>query len=533
MLNSVPILAQVQVDIPVFSAAAAIVVLGLLIYGLRDVLRLSVGRIWAISGVCFRDAIRRRVLWITPLAMLGVVIVVQLQKPLDEQDAIRLTTKFCFFATALVVTIIAVITAATNLPREIENRVIYTIVTKPVTRLEIVFGKILGFARVSGAILLVMGIFSLGYLHLRSWTLGRQISQTLQNTSQDNASREWLEHYSQTGLLVSRHLTRPEQLGQYARVPEGDRRWIVSRTQSVAAQFMISPDAQPAGVVLHVAYERAADTPADAPPPAVQFSILDPREMSLVVSGEQIGMDSIPLLDPQGKQTIPLQLPPERIEELLKLPAIVVSVTGITPGVVFGFDPNSIGMLAVDASEQVQMKTSPLPLLYAGNSGREGQQLRGPGDGEAPVAVFEFRNTTPTILNGKVPFEMVVNLERSGDDAEEETATRLEMSVRDRTTGVVSPLTWVYPESNRTVFFALPAEHVPTGDFDLLVRNSTVGHVAGITANSVLMVTRQEYFGFNLFKGLLVLWLFSILVSSIAFCCSTFLSWPIAVVLTL
>ncbi|MGN6625377.1 MAG: hypothetical protein ACTHLN_02050, partial [Tepidisphaeraceae bacterium] len=58
-----------------------IVVLGLFVYGFRDLIRTSLGRIWAISGVCFRDAIRRKVLWITPLAMLGILVIAGLQKP--------------------------------------------------------------------------------------------------------------------------------------------------------------------------------------------------------------------------------------------------------------------------------------------------------------------------------------------------------------------------------------------------------------------------------------------------------------------
>src|SRR5450432_1833158 len=95
---------------------AAIVLLGLFIYGFRDLLRFSIKRAWAISGVCFDESIRRRVLWITPLAILGVVLVTQFQRPSDEQDAIRQTTKFALFACGMVVTITAIILACTNLP---------------------------------------------------------------------------------------------------------------------------------------------------------------------------------------------------------------------------------------------------------------------------------------------------------------------------------------------------------------------------------------------------------------------------------
>src|SRR5207237_3798678 len=117
--------------------------------GHADLARVSMTRIWAIGGVCFDESVRRRVLWITPLAILGVIVVSQLQRPFDEQDAIRQTTKFCILATGLLVALSTIILACTNLPREIDNRVIYSVVTKPTTRLEIVLGKLWGFAKVS------------------------------------------------------------------------------------------------------------------------------------------------------------------------------------------------------------------------------------------------------------------------------------------------------------------------------------------------------------------------------------------------
>src|SRR5437763_3059187 len=157
-----------------------------LVYGLGDVMRAGRGgwkRVWAISGVCFDESIRRRVLWITPLAILGILIVSQLQHPLDEQDAIRQTIKICLFTTGMLVVVSTIILACTNLPREIENRVIYTVVTKPTTRLEIVLGKVVGFARVSLAILVIMGIFSYGYLQVRAWNMQRYIGERLESSN--------------------------------------------------------------------------------------------------------------------------------------------------------------------------------------------------------------------------------------------------------------------------------------------------------------------------------------------------------------
>src|SRR5438552_3624128 len=78
--------------------SGGIIILGLFVYGWNDLIRTSWGRIWAIASVCMTESLRRRVLWLTPLAILGVIVVTQFQHPVDEQDAIRQTTKFCLFA---------------------------------------------------------------------------------------------------------------------------------------------------------------------------------------------------------------------------------------------------------------------------------------------------------------------------------------------------------------------------------------------------------------------------------------------------
>jgi Na+/H+ antiporter NhaC len=84
---------------------AAVIVAAVLAVGWRDVTRFRLRRVRAIAGVCFAESIRRRVLWVIPLAIVGVVAVSQLTRPLDALDAVRQTTKYCIFATGLIVVV--------------------------------------------------------------------------------------------------------------------------------------------------------------------------------------------------------------------------------------------------------------------------------------------------------------------------------------------------------------------------------------------------------------------------------------------
>jgi ABC-type transport system involved in multi-copper enzyme maturation permease subunit len=81
--------------------------------------------------------------------------------------------------------------------------------------------------------------------------------------------------------------------------------------------------------------------------------------------------------------------------------------------------------------------------------------------------------------------------------------------------------------------FEVPYESVAGGNFDILARTVTTGHYVNVEPSSLSMVLAVSSFDWNLFKSLLILWMLSILVIIIAIFCSMFLSWPIAVVLTL
>jgi hypothetical protein len=79
----------------------------------------------------------------------------------------------------------------------------------------------------------------------------------------------------------------------------------------------------------------------------------------------------------------------------------------------------------------------------------------------------------------------------------------------------------------------VPAEWVAGGNFDLVLNNLTPGHWITIKTQGVSLIVRNQPFVVNLFKGLFVMWLLSVLVIVVSIFCSTFLSWPIAIVLTL
>jgi hypothetical protein len=577
--------------------AVVVTVGGLLVYGFRDTFHLSPRRAFAIGGVCFKEARRRHVLWVTLLAIAGVIVICQMQHPYDEQDAARETAKFCLFATGMVVVLTILILACTNLPREIDSRVIYTIVTKPTSRLEIVVGKLIGLACVSAAMLIIMGLFTAGYLQVRSWSLNRSIASKLASQAVDPAMAATLTHYQRSGLLTARTLAEPREMQIVAKEPTvGDgRQWLFGSDQSLQIPFGVTrqnltppddPAADPtsSGLVIlaycgfeatpdlerHTRelatspYGPAATHPTTVPAPeqpVVTISILDADLHNLVDTRSFQNGGAATLTDPTGAHPVAFYLPPEQAGFILnRMPdggVIYGELTANTFGYLYSVHAHSIRLLVPPAHDrqaaharelmpladvsgdlgaqetfQNDNETDTLAALYRTQPGTFGYQLRGSADPWAPMAVFPFRDTRARAgSDGNVSFELKMGIERGSEDSQSATRVSIEVS-NPQHTGTAYRTT-VLPETNRTIFFSIPAERLGDGNFDVTLRCVSPGQYVGVSRLSLHLVTSEETYLWNLAKSLGILWLMTVMVSIVAIFCSTFVSWPIAVILTL
>lgn len=580
----------------------AILVAGIAL-GLRDLSRFSLKRVWAIGSVSMIEARRRRVFWIVPVAFLGVVIVSQFQRPLDEQDAIRQTTKFCIFATGLVVAVTTIILACTNLPREIENRVIYSVVTKPTTRLEVVLGKLVGFARVSFWILLFMGILSWGYLSLRAWSLQRYIAQRLETPGAvSGTSVATLSHYRDAGLLSAKSLQEPTVINVYARQPDdstGKRYFLGGGDGSMLVAYDIDPEeiapegGEPGqnGLLIRafLGYERLktdtgspsepaaatepATTPASTSPTSKPYYgpfVMSPEERAAIMAGTRTAVDptvsievmdafqnhvglAVPLIagqrelqltDPDGLNMVQAFIEPSLARKLKG--RIYIRVTGPASDTAYYADlaktPVPITLVAARTPEDMfevapakREDGKPMGPIFQGRPGNFGQQIKG-GD-QSSVGVFQFHDAEFEVEDGMVPFELRSGIERSGSDDEgpitTDMPTQVSVRIYNATSKQTSDEIILQPESNRTSFFRVPAAELEGGNFSVLLRTLTQGDRLGVKPSSLVVVRDSQPFAWNLAKSLLILWLMTVLITAVAIFCSTFLSWPIAVVLTL
>ncbi len=114
--------------------------------------------VWTIAVTTFQEAIRRR--WVTvllgfALVMLGVSTLFSYMSQGEEQKFMR---DYGIGFTVILTVITAIFLGTSLIPPEIERRTIFTILSKPVTRLEFLLGKYLGLLMVLAFNLLFMSL---------------------------------------------------------------------------------------------------------------------------------------------------------------------------------------------------------------------------------------------------------------------------------------------------------------------------------------------------------------------------------------
>jgi len=124
-----------------------------------DLPKTSFRRIAAFARLAFQEAIRRKVLAVFAVFVVGLMFAGWYLNP-GADDPAKLYISFVMTSISYMMMMLGLFLSSFSLPADIKNRTIYTIVTKPVRPTEIVLGRILGFTLVGTLLLVVMGIVS-------------------------------------------------------------------------------------------------------------------------------------------------------------------------------------------------------------------------------------------------------------------------------------------------------------------------------------------------------------------------------------
>src|SRR5580693_5996983 len=147
-------------------------VLRQLFSAIKDISEISLRRVWALAMLTFREAVRRKALLVfgvfALLFMFGSWFLTSGGEKADIQ--IQRHVVFVFTAISWLVLPVVLMLSCWGIPEDIKARSMHTVVTKPVRRIEIVLGRMLGFSLIATLIVGVMAVA--GYV----W-IDRQISR--------------------------------------------------------------------------------------------------------------------------------------------------------------------------------------------------------------------------------------------------------------------------------------------------------------------------------------------------------------------
>lgn len=127
-------------------------------------LMLSPRRVGAIARLAIQETLRRRVM----LVAFGIFALALLfggwflDSSSDHPE--RTYLGFVLAGTQFLVLFMGLLISTFSLPQDIQNKTIYTVVTKPIRASEIVVGRIVGFLLVGSVLLTAMGLISLGFV---------------------------------------------------------------------------------------------------------------------------------------------------------------------------------------------------------------------------------------------------------------------------------------------------------------------------------------------------------------------------------
>lgn len=168
----------------------------------------SIPRIWTLATATVTQLLRMKIMAFL-LVFCVIVVAAGFAFPvMNPEQQLKLLKDVSFGALQLFSMVIAICATALLLPRDLEDRTLYTILSKPVPRFEYLLGKLLGVLILIGSGLVIMDIAFSGVLWLREALVLTQSISALQQegVATPEAIAQLKEFVGKQGLTWNLHL---------------------------------------------------------------------------------------------------------------------------------------------------------------------------------------------------------------------------------------------------------------------------------------------------------------------------------------
>jgi len=116
-------------------------------------------KIFAVASVVIKELCRRKDFYVLFLLTVAITILMACMNFFHDEQIVRFIKEICLVLIWISALVIAVTTAARQIPAERESRTIFPLLAKPITRWQVMLGKFVGCWLATGAALVVFYVF--------------------------------------------------------------------------------------------------------------------------------------------------------------------------------------------------------------------------------------------------------------------------------------------------------------------------------------------------------------------------------------
>jgi Sec-independent protein translocase protein TatA len=451
-------------------------------------------RLYAIAWQCWTEAFRR--MW-APWVVLVVFAVILaftswFLEPPRPAELGRLYAGTLMLFCSLLLTILVVILAPISLPNDVRQQTIFTVVSKPVRRLELIWGRMLGYMSLVTVLLLLFGAVSLFYYYRQVGAAIRQELALVRQAEQEDKKEFADQHREQANQLITR---------MRARVPiRGSLLFFDSRGQEKQKGIDVGLELPTRSFVEGATPSRAVWRYGRA--------VVNPRNRNELLD------IPVPVDDLLQPGTI------EYLENrLYTLQDEAAAARQAGAGSAKAAEVRTQAGLAAAAEAEAKRVEAQLANLR-----KRERELRAQGKAKEADELHSPR----------VKVEMTFNVYRTTKGEIGEPVLASLVVANPRRPGIPPYRTVIPIREYYTNRHTIPASILAGsgGELTIEVKCLTANQYLGMAENDLILLSREGRFGPNFFRGLVGIWLQAMVLTAIGVCMGTFLSWPVALLAT-
>ena len=465
-------------------------------------------RLYSIARVTVIESNRR--MW-APYVVVTVFLVILafthwfLQPPRAAEMG-RLFVGTLTLLSSLLLTVMITLLTPLSLPQDIQNQTIYTIVSKPVRRIELIWGRMFGFMAIVTVLVVVFGGISLLYL---SRTVGGTIAATelaAVKADKENKIPEARQLREQAQQLRTRMAARVPIYGVLTFLDSKGTPHLkgidVGQEQS-----MREPRSHIEGATPATAIWTFGVMPDPMTPPSQRPELLDRR----VPVDQFLKGNTVEALSNRVFELRYQILDAERDLATPNLPAATA---------------NQLTKQIAAARDELMKATDAYNKLKAQSEELEAEAKK-PGAGD------DVKAKSAALHSQSIPMEMTFNVYRTTKGRVGDPVYASLLATNPRTG---QEYQYIFPiREYYTNKVAIPASLLvgSAGNLKVEIRCMNSTQYLGMAQSDLFLLTSSGNFGENFMKGLFGIWLQAMVLTAIGVFAGTFLSWPVALLTTI